>query len=261
MADRWSNPSGSRFRIWPSGTDSYDHLELAENWDTLDELIGIPTGGGWPPTEGIGGGIWYEIQKAKEAAVPLGVALPWFRANEDMEIPDGWVLADGRTLSADEHEVLNVSEDYTVPDMRNKFVLGANASGSINEPAVEITDPLINISTGAPGPQGVGGKNGTILTMAQMGAHKHTGSVTGWGPIEWTWYQDTTPALKYPSTNNYNVVRSGQPGCATSVGDGGMVFGQHRHSVTLNPEGEGKAHENRPLYIGLVWIVKVKNVL
>lgn len=261
MADRWSNPSGSRFRIWPSGSDSYDHLELADNWDMLDELIGIPTGGGWPPTEGIGGGIWYEIQRAKEAAVPLGVALPWFRANTDMEIPDGYVLADGSTLEADQHEIPNVTGTYTVPDLRNKFVIGANSGGTIGDAGVTETDGLINVSTGAPGPQGVGGANNTVLTIAQMAGHRHTGSVTGWSPNCWTWYQDIVPPLKYPLTDNYEVVRSGGANCATSVGQGGIQFGQHRHKVSLAEQGEDRPHENRPRYIGLVWIVKVKNVL
>jgi len=258
MADRWSNPSGSRFRIWPSSTDSYDHLELAANWDKLDALIGIPTGGGWPPTEGVGGGIWLEIQKAKEAAVPLGVAIPWFRANTEMEVPDGYVLADGSTLQADEHQIPNVSGPYTVPDLRNRFVIGANANTTTGTPGVDPTDSLINSASGAPGPGGSGGENVTKLTISQMAAHKHTGSLTGWSPILWTWYNNADG--KQPATDNYEVIRSGA-GCSTGVGDGGMQFGQHRHSITLPEVGNDIPHENRPLYVGLVWIVKVRNVL
>jgi len=263
MADRWSNPSGSRFRIWPSGTDSYDHSELTNNWDDLDAIIGIPTGGGWPATEGIGGGIYYEIQKAKEAAVPLGVALPWFRANEDMEVPDGYVLAIGQTLTVEEHDIPNVPGTYTVPDMRNKMVIGAVDSKQVGDAGVEVDNSLINIATGGPGPQGTGGENTTTLTKAQMAGHKHTGSTTGWSPILWTWFYDdvTGPyAIKYGQSGNYNVVRNGATNCTTSTGDGGMQFGQHQHAITLAEEGQGKPHENRSRWIGLVWIVKVKNV-
>src|SRR5262245_9108077 len=70
MADRWSNPSGSvgvhRFRVWPSGTDSYDHVELAANWDKLDAMIGEPPSGDWPPSEGVNGGIYALIKALQD---------------------------------------------------------------------------------------------------------------------------------------------------------------------------------------------------
>lgn len=261
MADRWSNPSGSRFRVWPDGTDSYDYSDLATNWNTLDAIIGappFPPCRKWPPTEGLGGGLWREIQKAKEAMIPVGAVLPWFRANTTMQVPNGWVLADGSTIPPEEHEIPNVSGPYTVPDLRNRFVLGASSLHEIDSSGVDITSGLINSSAGAPGPQGIGGENTTVLTTAQMASHLHAGSVTGWGPREWTWYSDSGSEIKYPPTNNYDVVRSGA-GCSTSVGQGGIVSGQHQHKISLAVEGESLPHENRPLYVGLVWIVKVKN--
>lgn len=70
MADRWSNPSGSvgqqRFRVWPAGTDSYDHVELAGNLDKIDAILGIPSAGAWPPTEGVDGGIYALIKDLQD---------------------------------------------------------------------------------------------------------------------------------------------------------------------------------------------------
>lgn len=70
MADRWSNPSGGlgvhRFRVWPAGSDSYDHVELAQNFDTLDALLGIPDSGSWPPTTGVNGGIYALIKDLRD---------------------------------------------------------------------------------------------------------------------------------------------------------------------------------------------------
>lgn len=258
MADRWSSPSGSRFRLWPSGSDSYDHAEFASNWDTLDAIIGVPTGGGWPSTEGIGGGIYYEIQKAKEAAIPVGMALPWFRANEDMEIPAGYVVCDGQTVAAADHTIPNVASDYTVPDLRNRFVIGANNSTAIGTSGVEATNTLVNSATGAPGPQGTGGENTTTLTKAQMAAHRHTGSTTGWSPAQETWYNDNDG--KHPAAGNFESTKW-DDGHSIGTGQGGYISGQHKHYVTLAEDGKGKPHENRPLYVGLIWIIKVKNVL
>lgn len=66
MTDRWSNPSGSvgfqRFRVWPAGTDSYSHVDLTNNFDEIDAIIGNSPTTNWPPTTGLNGGIYGVIQ-------------------------------------------------------------------------------------------------------------------------------------------------------------------------------------------------------
>lgn len=56
--------------------------------------------------------------------VPLGTIVPWWRPSDVIDPPAGWVICDGRTLQADDHSYGNTN--YQVPDLRNKFILGAD---------------------------------------------------------------------------------------------------------------------------------------
>jgi hypothetical protein len=49
-------------------------------------------------------------------------------------------------------------------------------------------------------------------------------------------------------------------GNATGTGQGGWQFGQHRHLLdSLASVGGSGAHENRPSFLGVIWIMKVRN--
>jgi hypothetical protein len=255
MADRWSNPSGAhdieRFRVWPAGTDSYDHAELADNWDKLDAIIGIPSTGIWPSSEGLGGGIYGEITSAKAAAIPVGACFPWFRPSTSMAVPEGYVICDGQTVS--DHEVLNVTGSFSAPDLRNRFIIGASATTPVGTASADAASANVNITLGAPGPGGVGGLNSVVLTADNLAPHQHAGSVTGWSPPKKTWYQDVGEA------GQYEVQKAG-PGKTVGQGGGGYGAGRHRHYLNdLAADGGGKPHENRPRWVGLIWIMKVRN--
>src|SRR4051812_10163333 len=108
MAPRWSNPSGplgvNRFRVWPAGPDSYNHAELAANFDKVDAMFGVPPGGGaWPPTEGSNGGLYKLITDLQasvaSAIVPVGAMIFWFRPADSVPLPTGFVVADGSTVT------------------------------------------------------------------------------------------------------------------------------------------------------------------
>lgn len=178
MTDRWSNPSGGlgidRFRVWPAGSDSYSHSDLAGNWDTLDGLIGVPSSGNWPPTTGIDGGIYNEVKILKADRVPIGTIIPWFRATDASAIPTTWHVCDGTTLSSGSHNFPGIAGSVTLPDLRNRFILGADSTLSIGTAAAAVGSATIDTASGAPGPQTVGGSNQIIQTVAQLAAHGHT---------------------------------------------------------------------------------------
>jgi len=288
MADRWSEPSGSlgteRFRVWPLSTDSYDHDEMAANWDKLDAIIGVPVTGEWPPE----GGLYGAIVNARAAAVPLGVLFPFFRPSLDVDLPDGAVAADGSVLNDTQHDF--GSGDVTLPDLRNRFILGADPSKDVGAAGAAAGTAGTDTAAGAPGPQAVGGSNAVALTTATTPAHTHTGSLTGWSPTTMDWYfqqstmdiQRNAPRVLF--TRDEDIANCGWPGCwwepertapiypasenfesigwgvgvNHSTGVGGWQFGQHRHNINeLAPEGGGAAHENRPRYVGLIWLIKV----
>lgn len=236
----------------------YDHGELVDNWDKVDAIFGGPQTGVWPD-----GGVYTEIQKARDGAIPLGMLFPWYRPSLVVPIPTGYVVADGSTLAAIDHSFPG-GGNVTIPDLRNRFVLGADYNKEIEADAADASNPLANSAEGAPGPQATGGLNAVALTEAELPKHTHTGSLTGWSPALATWYyQGSTygvqPQPMHPESENFESVRWGT-GVHWSAGNGGFVFGQHRHSLaSISATGSDEVHENRPRYIGLIWLIKVKN--
>lgn len=60
--------------------------------------------------------------------IPLGTVIPWYRPNSGVAIPaGGWEVCDGRLWSTITNS-WGVSSG-TIPDMRNKFILGAATTG------------------------------------------------------------------------------------------------------------------------------------
>lgn len=177
MTDRWSNPSGGlgieRFRVWPAGTDSYSHSDLTQNWDTLDGIIGIPSSGDWPPTTGIDGGIYNEVLLLQDERTPIGTVVAWFRPNGATSIPTNWHACDGTTLTSSFHDFPG-GGSVTLPDLRNRFILGADASDANGAAAANVGDATIDTSSGAPGPQASGGSNKIVQSISQMPSHTHT---------------------------------------------------------------------------------------
>lgn len=226
-----------RFFVWDLGTDSYNHIELAKNWDDLDGVIGGPDGStgtsspnsypqnvqttwvgtnsqpyGYYNTERFpGGGYGYEQQITGKSLynviaglnyndVPLGTVVSWwtpfgvYDSNGNLApggigtfLPDGWAICDGSSLTADQHSFGNFV--ITLPDLRNKTVLGATqlkqgieATGG-NYDLVSGTYARPN--DGAASAPGVGYDSGaeTALGVAKTGtnvvrdiSHSHSGT-------------------------------------------------------------------------------------
>lgn len=154
------NTRKGRFRVWDRAQDAFSGEDLVYNFDAIDEIIGgkdgssgpsgaqyVGTASTWlgtgdvipaesaskyPGTTNSG----YENQTGRRTLysivsglnfndVPLGTVIMWWRPNSQISIPDGWVACDGSTISAADHS-FPTSDDIVVPDLRNKFVLGAD---------------------------------------------------------------------------------------------------------------------------------------
>jgi hypothetical protein len=230
VADRWSNPSGSigieRFRVWPSGGDSYDHAENAANWDNLDAILGIPASGEWPPTLGVGGGIYKEIQDLKVSDIPVGAVIGWIRPTAAVPIPSGFSTIEGQTIAAVDHDFPGISTSVTLPDLRNRFLLGADSAKAPGTAAVAVGSPSINTAAGAPGPQGTGGENQHLLTVAEAAGVTFTSGSAMVGTTQ-SW-PSISPALS-PFVRTAGATAPASP------------------------------HENRPAWVGLIWLVKLLN--
>jgi len=248
MADRWSNPSGSlgvhRFRVWPAGTDSYDHTELTQNFDTLDGIVGIPPAGDWPPTTGTNGGIYREVKLLELDAMPIGTVFHWFRPDATVALPDGCLVCDGSVVSAVNHDFPGVVVSVTLPNLLNRSIIGADLNKADGTAAAAVGNGNINLPAGAPGPQATGGLNEVILSLAQIPAHNHGGG-------------------NHNHTYNQQIIQLPQGGInyLFYVRDDITHTLQTNFSGTIiNTEGSGTAHENRPLYVGLIPLCKVRRV-
>ena len=156
---------------------------------------------------------------AAGGAIPSGGIIMWSGAVS--AIPSGWVLCNGSN---------------STPDLRNRFVVGAGSTYAVND---------------------TGGADSVSLSTANLPAHNH--SFSGTGTTNTTgahvhasgWYgpRGASGEASVFATNN-----AGYP----SVNTGSA--GSHSHTVsvsgTTDNTGDGTAHENRPPYYALAYIMK-----
>jgi len=156
---------------------------------------------------------------ATGGAIPAGGIIMWSGAVS--AIPSGWVLCNGSN---------------STPDLRDRFVVGAGSTYAVND---------------------TGGADSVSLSTANLPAHNH--SFSGTGTTNTTgahvhasgWYgpRGASGEASVFATND-----SGYP----SVNTGSA--GSHSHTVsvsgTTDNTGDGTAHENRPPYYALAYIMK-----
>ena len=107
----------------------------------------------------------------------IGEVIDWWRPNDSVPIPTGFVLCDGRQVPAGQHDFAGLSQQaINVPDLRNMFILGAvpatageaaAAQGPVNK-AYGTGAGQGDTAAVAPGIGGTGGSN-----AAKNFAHGH----------------------------------------------------------------------------------------
>lgn len=152
--------------------------------------------------------------------VPSGVICMW--SGSSTEIPFGWALCDGSN---------------NTPDLRGRFIVGAGATYDVGN---------------------TGGAENVTLTVEQMPSHAHGGSVS----IGQSGTHRHDPVLANDSSNYFRAfardavqnTASGGSSDSNAISDSGA----HTHTATLSIDnnGGGKAHENRPPYYALCYIMK-----
>ena len=112
------------------------------------------------------------------------------------------------------------------PDLRNRFIVGSGSGYSIGA---------------------TGGSNTVTLTVAQMPSHKHSGTTDN-ATVSKKW--QTRPTLNM--NGNYFPERG-----SSGTGSNWTVnMGNHTHTFNTGNTGSGSAHENRPPYYALAFIMK-----
>lgn len=164
------------------------------------------------------GDIWYDTTAGGGDAVNYvltGTIHMW--GGSIASIPNGYQLCNGAAAATSE---LVAITGATVPDLRDRFVVGAGSAVGVGS---------------------TGGANEVILTTAQMPAHSHNvNNQTSDGP-QW---------LAFSRTDINPTPPNNSTGYASAVGTGDdRIF-------SITNTGGGAAHENRPPYYALVYMIK-----
>jgi len=161
---------------------------------------------------------------AKMSLVPLRTIVMF--SGSDAQVPIGWELCDlSRTVNG-----------ISIPDLRGRFIVGKDTRTGSGY-----------TFTGA-----VGGDKEVTLNKDQMPIHKHSGTTQNAG-------------------GHFHNVNVSDPYTGTSISggfDGGgnnfrtrnvntSPIASHSHDLNVQNEGGGQAHENRPPYYTLAYIIYV----
>lgn len=170
-------------------------------------------------------------QSTVSLGVPTGVILPYGAASA----PDGWLLCNGAAVSRSTYVDLFVvigttfgpgdgSTTFTLPDMRDRFAMGASASRLLGS-----TGGSLAGVTGAGGDHDHGGvTNPTTLSSSQIPSHSHNiVTVSGDGVIQSGFSPSTSNTTGLRATSNTGGGGSHTHGIATS--------GTHTHTVPTEP--------------------------
>jgi microcystin-dependent protein len=183
-------------------------------------------------------------QSQLNTPVPVGFIGMW--SGSTATVPTGWALCDGTNGT---------------PDLRDRFIVGAGSTYAVGA---------------------TGGANTVTLTTSQIPSHSHDISSVGvTNTVGAHTHAYTDPGHFHTSTwsniNDFNQGSATPPGAEAFPDDNTGTFtvntdtkttgitiqtaGDHAHSLNITSSatvtGGGAAHENRPPYYALAYIMKV----
>lgn len=153
-------------------------------------------------------------------AVVRGMIMMWSGAANN--IPTGWALCDGRN---------------STPDLRDRFIVGAGNRYRENAR---------------------GGADTVQLNVNQIPSHGHSASVNPAGNHHHEMKFDTGGGGSFGGAARMAKTREGlQRNVLANYEAPTNSGGNHSHSVSVRPAGGNQAHENRPPYYALSFIMKL----
>jgi microcystin-dependent protein len=183
-------------------------------------------------------GVRFANSTVQATALPNGAVAFW--SGSIASIPTGWQLCDGTNGT---------------PDLRNLFLVCAGTTYLIGD-----TGGSAQVALTAP--QLAGHNHPASVSTTDAGVHTHTGTTTN------TQANHTHPltAIRSPGPRALGS-SGGSYGTQPSTGSGGAhshpvsldTTGLHTHvlTATIGDTGSGDAHENRPPYYALAFIMEV----
>ncbi len=165
--------------------------------------------------------------------VPLGTIVMW--SGSATNVPDGWTLCDGTTGYTDHFGVAR-----TVPNLQGRFIVGSGRASGAGAGATTYTV----------GNQG--GEETHTLTINEMPSHNHGGITSSDGAHTHPYKDKSVSREKVNGSNFDNQGIDGVPDDDRTTSSAGA------HDHTIDSQGDGQAHENRPPYYALAYIIRVK---
>ena len=171
---------------------------------------------------------------------PIGGIIMWSGAVDSP--PDGFILCDGSAISRNNFATLfsivgttfgngNGSTTFNIPNLKDRFVVGAGQSYNLNA---------------------TGGNSTTTLATTNLPSHDHTFSGSASHTHSHT--KATHPSGSGPEQN-----QSGGPEDRTNFGDTGTTGSATvTISGTTGSKGNGTAFENKPPYIALAYMIRTR---
>ena len=166
-----------------------------------------------------------------EQASPKGIIVMWSGAAD--AVPAGWALCNGKNGT---------------PDLRGRFIVGAGTSAS----DYDVKDTSTGVDRGY-AVAAKGGKNEVALTKAQMPNHSHL-------------YPNEQELVNASATKKHNagatMVNIRQKGYQRGGDEDGQICrtgtaGGDATNDNAGTDGSAEAHENRPPYYALCFIMKL----
>jgi microcystin-dependent protein len=165
-----------------------------------------------------------ELEELKTLAMPKGAIIMW--SGSTTQLPAGFALCNGQ----------NVADYGVVPDLRGRFVVGFDASKSnIPENNTTTTENYGKIGNR-------GGLREVALSTAQMPSHSHN-------VRDYYYPEQTTGGISGSEYVGGNQIGSGD----TDRDNNYLLYKNHNTDAA----GGSQAHENRPPYYVLAFIIKV----
>ena len=164
-------------------------------------------------------------------ATPIGGIIMWSGST----VPDGWTLCNG---------VIN--NGITPPNLSGRFVVGIGSNGTTSYSHTN-----------------KGGEDAVTLSASQMPQHNHTFTTSSNGnhthQIERLPYDSQGSGISMQSMGGSSNNDEGWTGVDTRTrGASISTNGNHNHSGTTEYNGSSTAHENRPAYYAIAYIMRVK---
>lgn len=283
---------------WDIGDDDFDHSQLATNFVTIDNH-NHETGRGLPiGTNAIAAKAITNTQLGEEAVhgenvqkgaigaeqidpnfLPLGVVIPWY--TQGSTAPGGaWEVCDGRAWSG----ITNGLGYSTgnIPDLREKFILGAKLTGggvSVGSSGGNSTINVAHAHTVESHTHTVGPHTHSISSHVHGGSTSTNGAhIHGFG----SGHQLFQRITKYAEVSGKQELQSLWDTFTSSTGETEVPMtssGEHFHNFTTDAGGAGNTGSNSgyasgaatpntdsqlgsvnitPPYVGLVYIMKVR---